>query len=363
PCSPATVGGFSAAAYFFGRKLHQEVGVPIGLINTSWGATPAEAWTSLEKLQSNPLFQPILDAWEQRIADYPEALRKYNEETVPAWEKKVEEAKAAGQEPPRKPNAPDGPDSARRPANLFNSMINPIVGLAIKGAIWYQGESNAGGGYLYRTLLPAMIEDWRGRWGQGDFPFLIVQLANFTRIVEQPAEAPWADVRESQLLTALNVPNCGLAVTIDVGEALDIHPRNKQAVGDRLALWALGTTYGEDIVYSGPIYTSMEVEGTKIRLHFDHVGGGLTTMATENAPDPGKLVGFQIAGEDRQWVWADASIDGDTVLVGSDAVPAPVAVRYAWAANPICNLFNAEGLPASPFRTDDWQLVTQPKPQ
>jgi len=367
PCSSTTVRGFSAVGYFFGRKLHQELGVPIGLINTSWGGTPAQAWTSLEKLQADPEYAGIFEQWEQMIAAWPEAMRKYNEETIPAWEKKVEEAKAAGETPPRKPRPPAGPDSPSRPANLFNGMIYPLIPFAIKGATWYQGEANARAGvcgaWQYRKLLSDMITDWRDRWGQSDFPFLIVQLANYTKVVEQPGEAAWAELRESQLLTALNTPGCGLAVTIDVGEGPDIHPKDKQTVGLRLALWALGTTYGRDTVYSGPIYKSMDVEGNKIRLHFDHVGGGLTMQANENAPDPSKLVGFQIAGEDEQWVWANASIDGDTVVVTSDAVPAPVAVRYAWAANPICNLYNAEGLPASPFRTDDWLLSTQPEPE
>jgi len=359
PCGPATVRGFSAAAYFFGRDLHQQLGVPIGLINTSWGGTPAEAWTSVAALEADPTFEPLFATWETRLEAYPAALEKYNTETLPAWQAAVEAAKAAGETPPRRPNPPLGPESQHRPGNLFNAMINPIVGLAIKGAIWYQGESNAGRAWEYRTLLPTMIGDWRERWGQGDFPFGVVQLANFLAVADQPAEHAWAELREAQLLTAQTAPECGLAVIIDAGMADNIHPKNKQVVGHRLALWALGAVYGQATEYSGPIYRAMEIEGSALRLHFDHVGGGLTTMPTENAPDPSTLVGFQICGEDRQWVWADARIDGETVVVSAAVVPAPIAVRYGWAANPVCNLYNAEGLPASPFRTDDFPGVTQ----
>jgi len=239
-------------------------------------------------------------------------------------------------------------------------MINPIVGFAVRGAIWYQGEANAGKAWEYRTLLPTMIEDWRERWGQGPFPFGIVQLANFMKVQEGPENSAWAELREAQTVTALNDPNNGLAVIIDVGEADDIHPKDKQTVGLRLGLWALARVYGRDLVYSGPVYKSMTVEGDAIRISFDHVGGGLTTRPTVNAPDPSTLVGFTIAGEDQQFVMAQARIDGDTVVVRADAVPHPVAVRYAWANNPVCNLFNAEGLPACPFRTDNWKLTTQP---
>lgn len=360
PCSPTTVPGFSGVGYFFGRYLHQELGVPIGLINTSWGGTAAEAWTSLEKLQANPLFQSIFDRWATLLAAYPAAMEKYNNETLPEWQRKADEAKAAGQPIPRRPQPPPGPDSPNRPANLFNGMINPIVGVAIKGAIWYQGESNAGRAWEYRTLLPTMIEDWRERWGQGDFPFGIVQLANFRAVQTGPEDSAWAELREAQTVTALNDPNNGIAVIIDVGDAADIHPKDKQTVGKRLGLWALARVYGQDIVYYGPMYKSMAVEGNSIRISFDHVGGGLTTQATANAPDPTTLVGFTIAGEDQQFVMAQATIDGATVVVRAEGVTAPVAVRYGWANNPVCNLFNAEGLPANPFRTDSWKLTTQP---
>ncbi|MDA0837965.1 MAG: 9-O-acetylesterase [Planctomycetota bacterium] len=228
---------------------------------------------------------------------------------------------------------------------LYNGMIAPLIPSAIKGAIWYQGESNAGRGLQYRTLLPTMIKDWRSRFGVGEFPFYVVQLANFMRVEEQPSDPAWAHLREAQLMTALNDPNCGLAVIIDIGAANNIHPTNKQDVGHRLALSALGQAYGKDIVHSGPIYKSMKVEGSSIRLTFDHIGGGLVAR-------DGALKGFAIAGADKKFVWADARIDGDTIVVSSKGIESPAMVRYAWANNPICNLYNKEALPASPFRTD-----------
>jgi len=230
-------------------------------------------------------------------------------------------------------------------------MIAPLIPYGIQGAIWYQGESNAGRAYQYRTLFPAMIKNWRNDWGQDDFPFLFVQLANFLAVNSEPAESAWAELREAQLMT-LSLPNTGMAVIIDIGEANNIHPKNKQDVGKRLALWALAGSYGKKLVYCGPIYKSMRVEGNKIILHFNHVGGGLF------ADGGGPLKGFAIAGADRKFVWADAKIDGDTVVVSSGKVSEPVAVRYAWANNPVCNFYNKEGLPASPFRTDDWPGIT-----
>jgi sialate O-acetylesterase len=351
PCSPETVPGFSATAYFFGRHLHQQLGVPVGLINTSWGGTPAEAWTSGQALEADPEFAPLLARWEQILADYPAAKRKYDEETVPAWEKAAEQAKAEGKEAPRKPNPPADAASPHRPANLYNAMIHPLIDFAIRGAIWYQGESNAGRAYQYRRLFPAMILDWRRRWGQGDFPFLFVQLANYMARKPDPSESAWAELREAQLRT-LTFPNTGQAVIIDIGDATDIHPKNKQDVGKRLALWALNETYGRDVPRSGPLYGSLTVEGNRARVHFTDTDGGLKT------PDGSAVTGFAIAGEDRKFVWAEAVIEGDTVVVSSSLVPRPIAVRYAWADNPECNLYSGADLPASPFRSDDWRGVT-----
>ena len=508
-CSPETVGPFSAVAYFFGREIHTHLGVPVGLIESAWGGTFAEAWTSQESLRTLPDFvtwiedvqakakeqlpriedlrrefeeqerawvasldasdagyqagQPawsaqnlretgwspvaVPGAWEK--AGYPDLdgilwLRKtveipaswtgkdltlslgpvndaertwFNgvmvgqtdlkgnwrisrEYTIPAELVKkgrgvitVRVVDVGGQggllgtaeqvslscpsdaQTPSIPlagewmskiglnlkNVPAPPEeplvlsnNPNLPCVLFDGMISPLLPYGIRGAIWYQGESNAGRAYQYRTLFPTLITDWRKHWGQGDFPFLFVQLANFMAVKPEPDDDPWAELREAQCMT-LSLPNTGMAVTIDIGEADDIHPRNKQDVGRRLALAARHVAYGETLDYSGPMYRSMTIEGSTIRLYFDHVDGGLTTR--DNKP----LQGFAIAGEDRKFVWADARIDGDTVVVFSDSVPNPAAVRYAWAINPVCNLYNRAGLPASPFRTDSWPGVTADK--
>jgi len=307
-CSPQTIPSFSAVAYFFGRALHRELGVPVGLINASWGGTTAEAWTSHPTLAANPDFAPIL-------------------------------ARVHADDDPNKPSV------------LFNGMIHPLLPFAIRGAIWYQGESNVGRAYQYRSLFPALIRDWRAAWGEGDFPFLFVQLANFGDPQTKPGDSDWAELREAQM-RALSLPNTAMASAIDLGDALDIHPKNKQDVGERLALCALATAFGREIEYSGPLYTGMSVEGNAIRLRFDHVAHGLIAKGSET------LEGFAVAGADRRWVWANARIEGDTVVVSSPEVPHPVAVRYGWHHNPRGNLYNSVGLPTSPFRTDEWEGVT-----
>jgi sialate O-acetylesterase len=349
-CSPETVPGFTAVGYFFGRELYQKLGVPVGLIHTSWGGTPAEAWTRRGVLKSDTDFRPILDRYDEAIKKYPQAKKEYEEKLV-EWKQNVEKAKAEGTNPPRRPGAPFGPGNPHSPSGLYNAMIAPLIPYGIRGAIWYQGESNAGRAYQYRKLFPAMIKNWRTDWEEGDFPFLFVQLANFMAVKPDPGESNWAELREAQLMT-LSLPNTGMATIIDIGDANNIHPKNKQDVGKRLALWALAKTYDKDLVYSGPLYKSMEVKGNQIVLHFDHIDSGLVTKGGES------LKGFAIAGADRKFVWADAKIEGDTVVVSSDQVSEPVAVRYAWADNPVCNLYNKEGLPASPFRTDQWPGVT-----
>lgn len=258
------------------------------------------------------------------------------------------------------------------PGRLFNGMVHPLLPYAIRGVLWYQGESNTGNASLYRTSFPLLIQDWRQHWQQGDFPFYFCQLANYRAKTDQPGESVWAELREAQAKT-LSVPNTGMAVLIDTGESEDIHPQSKQIAGERLAQIALAKTYGREVVPSGPSYASMKIEGSAIRLSFDHLGGGLvakevpatydvmrkagkTAPLVRNRPHS-QLEGFAICGADTQWVWADAKIDGDTVLVSSDQVPAPMAVRYAWEDNPTCNLYNQAGLPASPFRTDDFALA------
>ncbi len=352
-CNPETVPGFSAVAYFFGRELYKELNVPVGLIHTSWGGTPAEAWTRRDVLESEPDCEPILQRFDEAMAKYPEAKKKYDESMI-KWKEDAEKAKAEGKKPPRRPAAPFGPGNPHSPAGLYNAMIAPLIPFAIQGAIWYQGESNAGRAYQYRTLFPAMITNWRKDWKQGDFPFLFVQLANFMAVEAEPVDSAWAELREAQLMT-LALPNTGMAVIIDIGEAKDIHPKNKQDVGKRLALWALAKTYGKDLVYSGPIYKSMKTEGNKVILDFEHTGGGLVAGGGES------LKGFALAGANRKFIWADAKIEGNTVVVSKDEVSEPVAVRYGWANNPVCNLYNKEGLPASPFRTDDWPGITADK--
>jgi len=349
-CSPETVPDFSAVAYYFGRELHKKLDVPVGLIHTSWGGTPAEAWTRREILEKDVDFAPILRRYADAVARYPQAKTEY-EQKVAEWRRAVEKAKTEKKTPPRQPRPPLGPGHPHTPSGLYNAMIAPLIPYGIQGAIWYQGESNASRAYQYRKLFPAMIKNWRSDWSQGDFPFLFVQLPNFKAVNPQPSESDWAELREAQLMT-LALPNTGMAVIIDIGQADDIHPKNKRDVGKRLALWALAESYGEELVCSGPIYKSMKAEGDKIVLQFDHVGGGLVARAG------GALKGFAIAGADRKFVWAGARIDGNTVVVSSDQVSEPAAVRYAWADNPVCNLYNKEGLPASPFRTDDWPGIT-----
>jgi len=493
-CSPATITNFSATAFFFGRDLYQSMGIPIGLIHTSWGGTLAEAWTSREALMMMPDFRqraeefaqlprdkeqqkdffrkkseewnddvtsrdfgfknneavaakasfpdddwvsvslpgqwennglPEFDgfAWFRKMIDIPEnwegndltlslgavddsevtwfngeiigstdgagTPRKY---LIPAEKVKKGNAVIAvrvldtgglggfagketdlyiapvGKETLREnltegwkfktsvnlndvgPQPQNNLNSPHNPSTLYNAMIAPVVPYAIKGAIWYQGESNAGRAYQYRTLFPLMINDWRTKWGYG-FPFYFVQLANFMQQKEEPGESSWAELREAQMQT-LHLEKTGMAVIIDIGDAVDIHPKNKQDVGKRLALLARDHTYGEKIVAEGPRYDSYQIEDGCIRLFFKPSSSRPAIKGERG------LKGFAIAGPDKKFVWADAVIEDGQVVVSSPDVPFPIAVRYAWADNPVCNLFNEAGLPASPFRTDDWAGVT-----
>lgn len=496
-CSPQSVLTFSAAGYFFGRALHEHLGVPIGLVNCSRGASPAEAWTSAEALRALPSFAATIEQLPAQIAaaklDYPEYARRleayralteerdagqkddqplwadpnldtadWREMTVPEyWEnagfpdfdgvmwfrKDVELPRTwagrplelglctvndkdrtyvnghevgrfeqdAGWTAPRVyevpaeflrpgkntiavrvfdignkggicgaaedlwlrpsdnaaetpmslagrwriepgldsktlPRAPAPPalleSSQRTPSVLFNAMVAPLIPFALRGAIWYQGESNVGRAAEYRTLFPAMIRDWRKRWGQGDFPFLFVQLASIGLVNAEPVEDAMAALREAQC-SALTLPNTAMIVTVDIGDEFNVHPRNKQDVGRRLAMAARNVAYREPIVGSGPLYRSMTIEGNRIRIAFDAADSGLDTA------DGRPLRGFAIAGPDRVFLWADARIDGQTVLVSNPAIPNPTAVRYAWSSNPPANLINKEKLPASPFRTNN----------
>lgn len=345
-CAPGNaVNTFSAVGYFFGRDLHKELKVPIGLINSSYGGTPAEAWTPFETLKADTDFSPVVSKYEDALKVFPEAKKKYDAQFA-KWKEEIQKARKSGKRPTtRPPKRPYGPGFSGAPGGLYNAMIHPLIPFAIRGAIWYQGEYNVGRANQYCKLLSLMIAEWRKRWGQGDFPFGIVQLANYMAVQSDPGEhSSWAELRDAQLKTSRDVNNSGLAVIIDVGEEKSIHPRNKQDVGKRLALWALATVYGKKNVYSGPIYDSEKVEGNKMRVSFKHTGSGLMCKGKE-------LKGFAIAGKDGKFHWAKAEIDGNDVLVWSDQVSIPVTVRYGWANNPVCNLYNKEGLPASPFRT------------
>jgi sialate O-acetylesterase len=501
--TPDKVGQFSAVGYFFGRELQQKLKVPIGLIHTSWGGTPAEAWTQREVLSTSSDLQPILDRYQNSLKDLPQRqadfqkrlatwihqnlyedqgnkgeamgyadpqtsssdwqsmnLPQYLETAglkidgavwfrkeidIPqAWAGKTLELNLAaiddydttyfngkrvggiGVETPNsysiprhyripgelvkagrnviavrifdsageggfgpgkmmvgpegsddsqaialagpwsykvelglEPKSPDwgsrpeapGPNNQNSPGVLYNAMIAPLVPYSIRGAIWYQGESNAGRAFQYRTLFPTMIRNWRNVWAEGDFPFYFVQLANWQPVKPEPGESEWAELREAQTMT-LREPNTGMAVIIDIGDTKDIHPRNKTDVGHRLALWALANTYKQKIEYAGPLYKSFTVNGSEMRIKFIHASGGLKTS------DGSEPKAFAVAGEDKKFVWANARIDGDEVIVWSKDVTRPVAVRYAWADNPVTNLYNTIDLPASPFRTDDWPGVT-----
>jgi sialate O-acetylesterase len=391
--TPALMGGkwgwngFSAVGYFFGKEIRGRTGKPVGLIGTYWGGTPAQAWTSISGLEKDPALKHYVDAHNKAVADFPAAKAAYPgkmtayqtalaaweanggkafEDQMKTWTEAAKQAQAANQPPPPKPVPPspqphppmtaDGGPNA--PTTLYNGMISPLLPFAIEGAIWYQGESNAGNAAEYRVLFARMIKDWREKWGEGDFPFFWVQLACFKANVNVQN---WPFLREAQAET-LSLPNTGMATALDVGNPNDIHPADKDDVGHRLALAAEHVAYGEKIVSAGPTYQTMQVKGNAVSLSFKDEGGGLIIGKAPWAP-PGAppvptdhLTGFTIAGADKKFVPADAKIAGASVIVSSAQVPAPVAVRYDFAnsPDPLGNLYNQEGLPAFPFRTDDW---------
>lgn len=326
-CTPMTAARFSAVAYYFGRWLHNELGVPIGLVHTSYGGTPAEAWMEPEALRKTKALRPLAARWAKAV-----------------------EAHA------RRPGNRDPRVSPHRPGNLWNAMVAPLVPFTVRGVIWYQGESNAGRAEQYRTLFPAMIRSWREAWDEPRLPFHFVQLANWRPVKPEPGPSTWAELREAQWLTLQNVPATGMATAIDIGEANDIHPKNKQDVGKRLALWALAKQYGRDVVHSGPVFeaASKAKDGSAV-VTFTHAGRGLQT----NDDDPPR--GFAVAGKDRVFHWAQAEIVDGAVRLTCPQVKRIVAIRYGWADNPDVNLQNVEGLPALPFRTDDWPLTTAGK--
>jgi sialate O-acetylesterase len=326
-CSPETVGPFSAVGYFFGRQLHQTLGVPVGLINNAWGGSAAEAWVRRDRLAGHDSLRAIHDRWVG----------------IEAGE--ADDKKLTGNQ---------------RPANIHSGVLAPSIGYGIRGVIWYQGESNAGRAYQYRELFPLLIESWREEWGQGEFPFYWVQLADFKPEKPTPAESDWAELREAQT-TTLRLPNTGEAVIIDIGEGKDIHPRNKQDVAKRLARWALAETYGRaGIVCRSPRFAGLELQGSKAVLSFTGDTGDV--VAGEKAWrtfDVNEPRGFTVAGGDRVFVPAQARIRPDgRIEVWAEGITEPVAVRYAWADNPVCNVYSASGLPLTPFRTDEFPGVT-----
>ncbi len=355
-CSSQTVKEFSAAGYYFGVELEKELGVPIGLINSSYGGSQAEAWTPVNYLLASEDLRQTVERtkiWDEerpRVrAEYDEALKK--------WRAESDKARAAGARPSPSPAVPDALREYRIASSIYDGMIAPLIPFFIRGAVWYQGESNEARAQQYGTLLPTMIKAWRERWGEGSFPFGIVQLPNYRDQKPEPADEAWSFLREAQRRTTLTTPNSGLIVTIDIGEAHDIHPKNKLDVGKRMALWALADVYGRKLTKSGPTFRTAKIVGSKIILTFDEAGEGLRIR------DSDKLDEFAIAGADRKWHWANARIVGkDRIEVWLNSTPQPLAVRYAFNNNPRHpNLTNETGLPAAPFRTDDWPGPTDGK--
>lgn len=350
-CSPQTVGDFSATGYFFGRELYKTLNVPIGLINTSYGGTPVESWMSDAALKENPAFASVFARWKQTLSDYPNQLKIY-EQRAEKWKADREAAQKAGQpfatRPPRKP---DGPGSRMSPSSLFNAMVHPLIPYGIRGVIWYQGEANAARFTEYGALFQGMITQWRRDFAQDNVPFYFVQLANLERKAD-PSSEQWAFQREAQA-SALKLPHTGMAVAVDIGEAGNIHPKNKQEVGRRLALIALALTYEKGGEYAGPVFKSAQADGSAMKVSFDHARG-LKVLDT-----PGT---YELAGADRKFYPASARVVGEELVVTSPSVTQPTAVRYGWKNNPSINLYNEAGLPAPPFRSDDWEAPADALP-
>ncbi|HZX75493.1 MAG TPA: sialate O-acetylesterase [Cyclobacteriaceae bacterium] len=348
-CSPKTIGHLSATAYFFARDIYEKYKVPIGLITTAYGASTAEAWISKPSLQSHPQLTYLLEEYEKKGKAYDTSVvaqRKYKQ-AYEIYQAEAKKAAAEGKDSPREPKNPNPRKDQHSPYVLYNGMIAPLVPYAIRGALWYQGESNGPTAKLYASIMELLIQDWRKAWSQGDFPFFYVQLANHQALIKEPVkDDPMVLVREGQLKN-LSIKNTGMVVAIDNANPDDpenIHPKNKQEIGRRLALIARTKVYGDSVIFSGPVFNKMTVEGSTLRLTFDY-GNGMKAKGDS-------LSGFAIAGEDRKFVWAKARIEGNSVVVSSPLVKAPVSARYGWGKNPQVNLYNAAGLPASPFRTD-----------
>jgi sialate O-acetylesterase len=354
--TPASAKEFSAAGYYFGVELEKELHVPVGLIDSSYGGSQAEAWTPIEYLRASDDLRPCIERekiWEE---ERPRVKAEY-EKQMQQWRADLEKAKASGAPPPSQPRVPDALREYRIAASIYDRMIAPLIPFAMRGAFWYQGESNEGRAQQYEILLSTMIKAWRERWGEGDFPFGIIQLPNFHDLKPEPFDDPWSFLREAQRRTTVKTPKTGLIVTIDIGEAHNGHPKDKLDIGKRMCRWALADVYRRKITKSGPMLRDAKISPGRIIITFDGAGDGLRTR------DNGKLSEFAIAGPDHRWRWAEARIVGkDRVEVWSDAVPRPEAVRYAFNSNPQnANLTNETNLPATPFRTDNWPGPTDGK--
>lgn len=358
--TPESAKSFSAVGFYFGRYLHQILGVPVGLIDNSWAGSRAEAWIRRDSLEKDSRFKPLMDSAAKKEAEMQSEEVKLSYETqFSKWKTDVETLKKIGLKPGQQyPRQPSSPNlwllGNARPGNIFAGSVHPTLGYGIKGVIWYQGESNAGRAWEYRDLFPFMIEQWRKEWQQGDFSFYWVQLADFMAEKSEPSDSTWAELREAQT-RALRLPNTGQAVIIDLGEGKEIHPKNKHDVAARLARWALVKDYGQTFSYRSPEFLSMALTGNRAIITFDMFGGKLRPF------DVGQPRGFTICGDDQIWHNATGRILGDDrIALWSDKAPKPTAVRYAWADNPVGNLFNDRGLPMTPFRTDDFELITNP---
>ena len=342
--TPKTAGDFSAVGYFFAQAMAEKLKVPIGIINSSWGGTPIESWLTKSELKKSSAW-PRFDAeWQAALKEFPQKLAEYPTLDV-AWRKADDAALAAGKRNLLPwPHPPVGPGTAYAPGGLFNGMILPLAPYALRGVLLYQGESNIDQPVEYRELFPAMIRSWRAAWPQGDFPFFFVQIPNYAD--GEPNGRKWAALREAQE-SALKLPATAMAVTIDVGDPDDIHPKNKRPVGERLALIALHQIHDQRALeWTGPTVQSVQPAGTAIRVKFTHADG----LTSHTKP----VAGFEVAGADKVFHSATARIEGDSVLVSAAGVSAPIAVRYAWTNSPAVSLYNGAGLPAGPFRTDDW---------
>lgn len=355
-CTSDSAKNFSAAGYYFALELQKKLQVPIGVINASWGGTQAEAWTPIEYLNASPELRPCVEREKIWNEERPRVKEKYDA-AMTEWKVAAEKTKAEGKTAPSAPRLPDALRENRIASSIYNGMIIRLIPYTIRGAIWYQGESNVDRAQQYELLLPTMIKAWRDKWGQGNFPFGIVQLPNYHAVKQEPQDSAWSHLREAQRLISIKTPDTGLIVIIDIGVADDIHPKNKLDVGKRMYLWAARNIYQEKIIASGPMFRKAEVAGSKIIITFDNAEGGLKIKDGDNLDE------FVIAGEDKKFIWAEAKIIGkNQIEVSSSIVLKPVAVRYAFNDNPVHpNLTNQSGLPASPFRTDNFSGPTDGK--